>query len=68
MAFPEFLARREVILEFNIEELKNFVKLNIFKDADVELSNNKIYIKIPLELLIPYEIKNDKIILKMPAR
>jgi len=68
MAFPEFLARREVILEFNIEELKSFVKLNIFKDADVELSNNKIYIKIPLELLIPYEIKNDKIILKMPAR
>ncbi len=68
MSFPEFLAKREVVLEFSVEELKSFVKLNIYRDADVELTNGKIYIKIPLELLIPYEVIDGKIILKIPAR
>jgi len=68
MSFPELLGKKEVVLELDVDGLRSFVKSNIFRDADVEVANGKVYIKIPLELLIPYEVKGDRIILKIPVK
>jgi hypothetical protein len=68
LAFPEFMARREVILELTLDQLKSYVKLNIFRDADIRIEDGKIYILIPLDLFIKYEVHGDKVILKIPTR
>ena len=68
MAFPEFMAKREVVLELTMDQLKSYVKLNIFRDADVRVENGKIYLLIPLELFIRYEVQGDKVVLKIPAK
>jgi hypothetical protein len=68
VAFPEFMAKREVVLELTIDQLKSYVKLNIFRDADVRVENGKIYLLIPLELFIQYEVRGDKVVLKIPTK
>lgn len=68
MTFPEFMTRKEIVLELTIDQLKNYVKLNIFKDADVEVKDGKVLLVIPLDLFIPYDIQGDKIVLKLPAK
>ena len=68
MAFPEFMAKREVVLELTIDQLKSYVKLNIFRDADVRVEDGKIYLLIPLELFIQYEVQGDKVVLKIPTK
>jgi len=64
----EFMTKKEILLELTVEELKNFVKLNICRDADVEVRNGRLYILLPLEVMIPYDIKDNRVILKLPAR
>jgi len=68
MAFPEFMGKKEVVLELDVDGLRSFVKSNVFRDADVEVTDGKVYIKIPLELLIPYEVKENRILLKIPVK
>lgn len=68
MAFPEFMAKREVVLELTMDQLKSYVKLNIFRDADIRIEDGKIYLLIPLELFIQYEVQGDKIVLKIPTK
>jgi hypothetical protein len=68
VAFPEFMAKREVVLELTMDQLKSYVKLNIFRDADIRIEDGKIYLLIPLELFIQYEVQGDKIVLKIPTK
>jgi hypothetical protein len=68
VAFPEFMGKKEVVLELDVDGLRSFVKSNVFRDADVEVVDGKVYIKIPLELLIPYEVKENRILLKIPVK
>lgn len=67
MAFPEFMARKEVVLELTLEELEAFLSANFIRDAKLVEKDGKLYLLIPLDLFFMYEKKDNKIVVKIPV-
>jgi hypothetical protein len=68
VSLPAFTAKKQIELELDLEGLRSFIKKNVMESADIEIVENKIYIKVPLDAVVEYEVKNGKVIVKVPVK
>jgi hypothetical protein len=57
-------------IEFSltIEQLRAFIRSNMFPGADIVVKDGKVYVMIPLDNLLQYRISGDNIIVSIPTR
>lgn len=55
----------KIPVRMTIQMLKDFIRENYNKDADVIVENGKVYIKIPLNALWDYRMDGDAIIVEL---
>ena len=68
MSLPAFTARKQIELELDLEGLRSFIKKNVMESADVEVVEGKIYVKVPLDAVVEYEVRGGKIIVRIPVK
>ena len=68
MSLPAFTAKKQIELELDLEGLRSFIKKNMMESADLEVVEGKIYVKVPLDAVVEYEVKGEKIIIRVPVK
>jgi len=68
VSLPAFTAKKQIELELDLEGLRSFIKKNMMESADLEVVEGKIYVKVPLDAVVEYEVKGEKIIIRVPVK
>jgi hypothetical protein len=68
LSLPAFASRKQIELELDLDGLRSFIKKNVMESADIEIVNGRIYIKVPLDAVVEYEVRGGKVIVRVPVK